>query len=206
MKNRVLPYLDVRGVTRFSVSSYRKEFEGHYLGENPVSESAKDRTKRTFCEYMNLCTWKYQYSFFHNDFDVAKEFAITDGQILRKVLGRKFKDQPFLYRLCLNSHKQESETVNETTGEITLVNEKSILLPYHMFFTTRKLPEGALSDAINYCMDGELNCMYRPVRPAKLQSYRSAVKVQEPHNLKRFFGDRKINRISLLNQKAIESS
>jgi len=51
-------------------------------------------------------------------------------------------------------------------------------------------------------MDSEIGMLYRARTEAQVIRYRSAVKVQKPHNLKRFFGDKKINRIALLNQKA----
>jgi len=173
-----------------------------------LSESAEDKSKRRFCEYLDLADWRYQYSFFHNDEHTAQEFAIQDSAALRKALARAFKDQPFLYRLCLTNrgYKQAREEVDEDTGEIiTLPKEKPVLLPYHMFFTTKKLDYGVVSKLVNkYCNDiDEIHMLYRARTEAQIVRYRSAVKVQKPHNLKRFFGDKKINRIALLNQKAI---
>lgn len=171
-----------------------------------MSESAEDKSKRRFCEYLDLADWRYQYSFFHNDKQTAEEFAIQDGAALRKALARAFKDQPFLYRLCLTSrgYKQAREEVDEDTGEIiSLPKEKPVILPFHMLFTTKKLDYGVVSKLVDkHCMDSEIGMLYRARTEAQVVRYRSAVKVQKPHNLKRFFGDKKINRIALLNQKA----
>ena len=169
-----------------------------------MSESPENKTKRRFSEYLGLANWSYQYSFFHNDLQTAQECAIQDGATLRRVLARKFRDQPFLYRLCMIKRRDKvEEDVDEATGEITTTKVNFPTLPYHMFLTTQKLPEDSLDDATNYCMDGEINWLYRSRKEEHLTRYNSVIKAQVPHNLKRFFGDKKINRIALLNKKAM---
>ncbi len=172
-----------------------------------MSETPEEKTKRRFCDYMELADWKYQYSFFHNDLEVAQLSAIQDGAIIRKVLSRNFKTQPFLYRLCLTSrgYRQARELVDEETGEIfSLPAEKPALLPFHMFLTTEKLDYGLVCSLIGkYCIDSEVGILYRVRSKGQMIRYKSAVKIQKPHNLKRFFGDGKINRIALLNRRAL---
>lgn len=164
-----------------------------------MSESAEEKTKRRFVECANLGIWNYQYSFFHNNPDTAKDFAERDKQGLKRILSRKFK-QPFLYRLCLSKRgRTVVEHADEDTGEIiSHIRSNGELVPYHMFLTTKKLPTGFWDD-IKDRFDVDLDMAYRTKSSDQVEKYAQAVLKQKPHNLKRFFGDKKINRIALLN-------
>lgn len=172
-----------------------------------MSESAEDKSKRKFCEYLELAAWSYQYSFFYDDLELAKAHAIQEGATLRKALARAYSDQPFLYRLALTTYgyKSAREEVDEETGEIiTLPKEKGIVVPFHMFLTTEKLERKVVDKLLKKPSLGAISTFLgRTKTEAQIQRYGTAVRNQNPHNLKKYFGDKKINRIALLNQKAI---
>lgn len=172
-----------------------------------MSESPEDKSKRLYCQYLSLADWRYQYSFFYDDQEIAKEYAIQEGATLRKALARAFKDQPFLYRLALTTYgyKAARGEVDEETGEIIqLPKEKGVVVPFHMFLTTQELNREALGKLLKKQSLGGINTMlYRTRTDDHIRRYGTAVRNQKPHNLKRFFGDKKINRIALLNKKAI---
>lgn len=183
-----------------------------------MSESAEQKTKRKFIEHLDSADWCYQYSAIYVEPADAKNFALEDGQRLRKRIARKFNRQPFLYRLCLLNRKYHIidvvENVDKETGEILddyIVKGKELLetnyelTAFHTFFTTQKIVFKDLQVVVNACVDGRsVRLLNRRISAAKLESYQAKVRNQNPHNLKHFFGDKKINRIALCNKKAID--
>lgn len=149
-----------------------------------MSETAEQRTKRRFSEYLDLTTWKYQYSFFYQCSMEARACALSDALKLREKLRRTniLKCRPFLYRLCL--YKTNA---------------------FHTVFTTEKIDLDLLNSIASKASDVELRILGRKASDAKIQNYKRAIKRQKPHNLVGFFGDKKINRISLINKNCIDS-
>lgn len=147
-----------------------------------MTESAEQRTKRRFVEYLDLTEWKYQYSFFYQSASDARDCALGDATKLKEKLRRTkaLRLQPFLYRLCL--YKSNA---------------------FHTIFTTKKIDLSLLESLINKVSEAEVRVRGREVAYWKIDKYRDAVSRQRPHDLKGFFGDKKINRIALLNNKNI---
>jgi hypothetical protein len=148
-----------------------------------LSETAEQRTKRRFIEYLGLTRWTYQYSFFYQNSKEARASALDDATKLKEKLRRTtaLKAQPFLYRLCL--YRANAFHTIFTTKAIDLELLESIMLKVNTF---------------------EVRVIGRTLREEKIENYKRAIKNQRPHNLIDFFGDTKINRIALLNLNAIE--
>lgn len=147
-----------------------------------MTETAAERTKRQFNQYIDLGIWTHQYSFFYQSAEDARMHALNDASKLKEKLRRAtaLKDQPFLYRLCL--YRENA---------------------YHTIFTNKPVDEQLLYSIFFKVSAVDFKVAGREVADWKIEKYRRAVTEQRPHNLKRFFGDKKINRIALLNKKAI---
>lgn len=147
-----------------------------------MTESAEQRTKRRFCEYLDLTEWTYQYSFFYQCATDAREFALGDATKFKEKLRRtkSLQSQSFLYRLCL--YKSNA---------------------FHTVFTTKKVDEMLLQALVDKVSKVEIRILGREVADWRIERYKNAVRKQRPHDLRGFFGDKKINRIALLNVKAI---
>jgi hypothetical protein len=147
-----------------------------------LSETAEQRTKRRFIEYLDLTTWTHQYSFFYQCAEDARACALSDTTKLKEKLRRTkaLKSQPFLYRLCLYRANA-----------------------FHTIFTNEAIKVGLLESIICKTSGAELKVVGRELPEWKIERYRHAVSKKPPHNLKGFFGDKKINRIALLNVKKI---
>jgi hypothetical protein len=150
-----------------------------------LTESAEQRTKRRFIEYMDLTTWTHQYSFFYQSPEDARACALSDATKLKEKLRKTkaLKSQPFLYRLCLRKANA-----------------------YHMVFTTKAVDLELLRSIALKTSEVEIRVLGKKLPDWKIESYKKRVSRQEPHNLVGFFGDKKINRIALLNVKAIEKT
>lgn len=147
-----------------------------------MTETAEQRTKRRFNEYLDLTTWTHQYSFFYQNSEDAKAYALDDATKLKEKLRRtkSLRHQPFLYRLCL--YKANA---------------------FHTVFTTKPIDLELLDSIIAKVNSVEIKVAGRELSDWKIEKYKRAVSKQKPHNLVGFFGDKKINRIGLLNSKAI---
>ena len=148
-----------------------------------MTETAEQRTKRRFIEYLDMTEWEYQYSFFYQCAMDAREFALVDAAKLKEKLRRtrSLQSQPFLYRLCL--YKSNA---------------------FHTVFTTKKVDQILLKSLVEKVAKVEIRIMGREITSWKIEKYKRAVSKQRPHDLKGFFGDKKINRIALLNIKHIK--
>lgn len=148
-----------------------------------MTESAEDRSKRKFCEYLRSYPWVKQISIFYEDTDVAIEQALTDGPKLRKALARAFPESVFLWRLALKNLKGRGVT------------------PYWTAFATKDFRTADLSSIVDRVAGCSVKV--RRIQEGKLASYERAVLKQRPHDLKAIFGNKKINRISLVNKDAV---
>lgn len=147
-----------------------------------MTETAEERTKRQFNQYIELGIWTHQYSFFYQSAEDARAHALSDAPKLKEKLRKTtaLKDQPFLYRLCLYRDNA-----------------------YHTIFTNKPVEEQLLYSIIFKVSEADFKVVGREVPDWKIEKYKRAVAQQKPHNLKRFFGGKKINRIALLNKRAI---
>lgn len=147
-----------------------------------MTETAEERTKRRFREYLELIEWTHQYSFFYQDSEDAKACALGDATRLKEKLRKTkaLKNQPFLYRLCLLRSNA-----------------------YHTIFTTQSIDVEFLAVIFQKISVADFKIGGREVSEWKIEKYKHSVSTQKPHNLIGFFGDKKINRIALLNGKAI---
>lgn len=143
-----------------------------------MTESAEQRTKRRFNEYLGLTKWTYQYSFFYQDSSDARACALDDATKLKEKLRRTkaLRTQPFLYRLCLYRANA-----------------------FHTIFTTKPIDLELLESVMLKVNHLEIRVVGRSLSAEKIENYRRSVNAQRPHNLISFFGDKKINRIALLN-------
>jgi len=182
-----------------------------------MSESAEDRTKRRFLNLFNLTGWGVQISIFYPNKEESQLHAIKDSKNLRKMLGKAYKDQPWLYRLCLLYRKTKTETrwedeVDEETGEITEVEVKVQIeidepnhIAYHTFFTTENFSIRKF-ETLKGLLKAQCGCdvtiRRRTLYEAKLDSYARAVKKGRAHNFKKYFGCSP-HRYGLINEAAL---
>lgn len=147
-----------------------------------MSETAEQRSKRRFNEYLDLKIWTHQYSFFYQCSEDARACALSDSAKFKEKLRRTkaLKSQPFLYRLCLYRGNA-----------------------FHTIFTNEAIEVGLLETIICKASGAEFKVVGREIPEWKIKKYRCSVSKNPPHNLKGFFGDKKINRIALLNAKKI---
>jgi hypothetical protein len=184
-----------------------------------VTESAEDRSKRVFLKHLSSSSWSRQISIFYPDEQSSKQHAIEDSKRLRKMLCREYKQQPWLYRLCLNYRKTGvrwvwGESIDEDTGEIEEISVKEYYeiedpqhIAYHSLFTTEDFTrvkfEKFKALAEKSC-DCSVSILRRSVSEDKLEKYGATVKRQKPHNFENYFGgDKKIHRFGLINKAAL---
>jgi hypothetical protein len=181
-----------------------------------MTESAEDKSKRKFIKHLNSTDWSKQFSIFYLDEQSSREHAIEDSRRLRKMLGKEYRQQPWLYRLCLLYRKfkvSDIEVFDLDTGEITTSREYIDIedpqhIVFHTLFTTsdftrRKYEE--FQSLVKQCCNPLVN-VRRQFRSADdLEIYQDSIKRQKPHNLKKYFGaGKKIHRFSLVNQAALK--
>lgn len=167
-----------------------------------MSELAKDKTKRVFCNNLLNNEWTYQVSFFYEDWNHIKD-TIKHSQGLKAFMRRNYNEQAFLYRLCVKHYA--AFVVNYEAG-------KSLSLPYHTFFTNKKISESDIEARLRK-QPLPFRVSLRKVREEKISSYVQSVKSQKPHDIKaavnRLFKNhitenQKIRRFALLGAKHLK--
>lgn len=145
-----------------------------------MTETAEERTKRVFIKHFDSVRWTYQYSFFYQSTQSSKEFALSDAPKLKEKLRRTvaLKDQPILYRLCLK-----------------------LKVAYHTIYTLTPIDIDLLNSIIDRVSEADIKVIGRRLSDWKIKSTRQSILNQQPHDLKGFFGDQKINRFGFLNKK-----
>ena len=162
-----------------------------------MSESSEERTKRTYIHYLHACEWKYQYSIFYCSLSDSKEADIHAHKLKRNI-SRAF-EVPLLHRLSLKGGLDSALFSDLDDGH-------RVMAAWHSFLTTEKLDKAKFQTIAERVVGGEVKLVHKRISPDKLESIKSAITVQKPHNLVRFFGKSNIQRISLLNKKAIKLS
>lgn len=159
-----------------------------------MTESSIDRTKRQFIKKLDEHEWSMQVSIFITSADEL-ENALELFQATRSHLARKLPEQPFLWRLAVKRENPAKIFGDSYTG-----TERSIHAPYLTMFTTDASNAATIKKAFESLnVSSKLKIMVRTVTSGKVASYRSAVKNQDPHDLKKVFGDKHSRRFGILN-------
>jgi len=144
-------------------------------------ESSEDKTKRKFAKYLLDPIWNYQYSIFYE----TPEESITllaDQKLLRKELGRKFPNQPFLVRIqTLKSHRWGN-----------------VLQAYLTIYTTQRTPE--FFEVVDRYFPAPVNVLYRQLTERRREVKARKILTQKPHDLFKMFGSRRIRRYGIINK------
>lgn len=149
-----------------------------------MTEASKDKTKRKYTHLMMSYPWSYQCSIFY----VSPEQSIqllNDMRAFKQRLRRKCPDLPFLIRICLN-HTSD----NELQAFLTLYTVKSV--------------KDTVTALANTTFPTSVNVLGQIRQPGTIESTSNTIKREKPHNLTRFFGKKKVNRYSVLNEHLIE--
>lgn len=154
-----------------------------------MSESSDDKSKRKYLHLLLNYQWSYQYSLFYEDREESK--TLLDDMIrFKQELRRKCPDQPFLIRIQLHNRKTEH-------------SPDGGLQAYLVILTTERADK-SIETAADKAMSTQCNILNRKLTVEKITKIASAIRVQKPHNLERFFGKVKINRYTLLNKNKLK--
>ena len=158
---------------------YRKDFDLVVCPRSVccMSESSVNKTRRKFINLLTAYNWTYQHSVFYVE-HAASVALLNDMVSFKQKLRRECPDQPFLLRMMLLNRDK---------------NEQA----YLTIFTTAKTPE--VERIAGVAFSAETKVRHRKCSTSKLASITSAIAIQKPHNLNRFFGKKKVNRYSVLN-------
>ena len=162
-----------------------------------MPESPEQKNKRQFLERLNSYVWDRQISIFFDDYEDTLD-AIEHSAKIRENLPRAFPDSPFLYRLCKTRPKPQ---LIEAIG---IPESEPKAVPFLVFFTTNfECETSELNTRVSKWIGASVNVMQQKFSDTRKTKYASSVSNQRPHDLKAFFGDRKITRSTLLNKKKL---
>lgn len=148
-------------------------------------ESSEDKTKRKFAKYLLDLEWNYQYSIFYETPEDSTTL-LTDQKLLRKELGRKFPNQPFLVRIqTLKSHRWGN-----------------VLQAYLTLYTTQKMPE--FFELVDRYFPAPVNVVYRQLTERRRAVKAQKILNQKPHDLVKMFGKVRIRRYGVINKHLLE--
>jgi len=148
-------------------------------------ESSEDKTKRKFAKYLLDPRWTYQYSIFYETPE-ASTTLLTDQKLLRKELGRKFPNQPFLVRLqTLKSHRWGN-----------------VLQAYLTIYTTQRTTE--FFEVVYRYFPAPVNVIYRQLTERRREVKAQKILNQKPHDLVKVFGKVRIRRYGVINKHLLE--
>lgn len=154
-----------------------------------MSETSEEKSKRNYLHLLQGYQWNHQHSLFYED--LHKSTALLDDMIkFKQVLRRLCPDQPFLIRIQLHNRK-------------TTYNPDGGLQAYLVILTTENAYK-SIRAADMKAMSAECNVLSKPLTPEKIRKAASAIKVQRPHDLERFFGKKKVNRFTVMNKSQLK--
>lgn len=157
-----------------------------------MSESPEQKSKRKFVEYFVEGSWNYQTTLFL-DSVADVENALELFAEARKKINRKIKG-PVLWRIGVKNRQQK--LFNDWDGKAS----GNISAPYLTFFTEEELGEDVLFNLLGKNFpSGSTRLKSRTLNEEKLQSVRSAISNQRPHNLESVFKKKGVQRYGLLN-------
>lgn len=158
-----------------------------------MTETAEQRTKRTFTNYLKDYEWPYQYSIFYRNIEESKS-AVEHSKIIRNALKSYYRKQPFLWRLCLI--RTNVEHLNNSDYRYN-----TVVVPFHTIFTTEPMSNEELCDLMEDKIKSELYTKKRRRNLETNLAYATVVLKAKPHELnKHFKTESKINRFSVLNK------
>lgn len=153
-----------------------------------MSESSEAKSKRNYLHLLQDYQWGYQHSLFYDDLHESTAL-LGDMVKFKQVLRRLCPDQPFLIRIQLLTRK-------------TTHNPDGGLQAYLVIITTDNAYK-LIKDAAEKAMSAQCNVISKSLSPEKIARQASAIKIQRPHDLERFFVKEKINRFTVLNRSRL---
>ncbi len=160
-----------------------------------MTESAEERTKRKFLSCFDRYDWNTQISIFLVSAEDIPD-ALDLFQKTRKHLARKIPEDPILWRIC-SKGVNPSKVYSDYHG-----TSKTLLSPYLTIFTTKELkPNEAKSLFESLKIGTRIIIKARKLSLAKKHTYQRSIKIQKPHDLTKIFGEKKVKRFGVLNEK-----
>jgi hypothetical protein len=160
-----------------------------------VSETSEQYTKRIYKNRLLGNDWQYQYSIFYQEREAALG-AIENGAVLRKAIARRYRNQPFLWRLAKNL----VEPFYLSDLEIDEDSDSKIVMVYWTFFTTQKIRLGELEAFVSGCIEDSVRIKIRATSKEHLEKMARTIARQKPHDLNDFFDLAKVNRMHCVNK------
>lgn len=147
-----------------------------------MSEVSEDKTKRKYLSMLRAHPWHHQHSVFYSD--ASDSIALLDDMVaFKQLLRRRHPDHPFLIR-------------------IQLLNRGKNPQAYLAIFAPERITD--IQDIANKTFSADVRVLGRVCTDGRLERMASAIKVQKPHNLERFFDKSRVRRFSVLNKHLIE--
>lgn len=155
-----------------------------------MTETAKERSKRTFINYLTKYEWPYQISVFYQYKNDSLN-AFEDSQAIRNYLRLKYRDFAFLWRLRLS--RVDKEHIPDACTK-----SKSLLLPAHSLFCSKHTSSNLeLSDELSSLLGVDVYVYGRTIDHKFVDQYAESVKTGTPDKLKKYIKtDQNIRRFS----------
>jgi len=165
-----------------------------------MTESSKEKTVRNFINLLDNPYFEVQITIFYNNY-YDKDLALEHKPIITKKLKTLFPEQCFLYRLCL--FNTEAKNLDDLSQQDELSGEFE--MPYHTFFTNKKISLERLSDRLTKHLDCSVRIKQQSFGKLRKIKYTSAVKKGKPFNLQGYFStDKQLRRYEVIGKKNIK--
>lgn len=150
-----------------------------------MTEPSKDKTKRNYIRELLVYPWKFQTTIY---FCLeGSQFALEEMEKIKRRMRKNFKE-PFLFRTQLFNQARGKTVVLVTIFSLS----ESTALKDHL--------EGWLSS------DRYDNVKTREITEAMRLDMAKTIRIQSPHNLKKFFNKKKVNRFASIGEKYLPES
>lgn len=143
-----------------------------------MTETSQNKTKRKYVSLLTDYYWSYQCSVFY-EHPSDSIHLLEDMKPFKQRLRRRLPDIPMLIRVCL-------------------LNRDGELQAYLSIHTVQNIRE-IVTEVATQTFSAPPSVVGRKRGVHTIASAAATIARQKPHNLLRMFGDRKINRYSLLN-------
>lgn len=128
--------------------------------------------------------WHHQHSVFYTD--APDSITLLDDMIaFKQLLRRRHPQHPFLIR-------------------IQLLNRNKSLQAYLSILAPKRITD--IQQIADKTFSSEVVVLGRVCTESRLERMASAIKVQKPHNLERFFSKERVRRWSLLNKDLFKNN
>lgn len=155
-----------------------------------MTETSEEKTKREYIRMLASYEWSHQHSVFYQDEEESINL-LDDMVAFKKLLRRRHPDQPFLIRIQMLNKK-----LNKADGA-----EKK-LQAYLVIITTKRIKDIKSIAESTFC--APVNILGRPYRKDRIERNTETIKKESSHNLKNFFGDKRIKRWTLINRHLLQ--